>query len=166
VLDGSDRGQGASQRWVSLLSGMGFAARDGGTAKVATRTRVIDNSGGQDAKTAQWLASYFGVIPESGSPASPSAAADDAPAASGVTLILGQDEERLFLNDWETTMSPAAIPTLDTSTRPRATANSRRSTSSLSSSPPPGVTPMPFQPSQAASGSGLLPGLIGHGTQR
>ncbi len=104
VLDGSGRGQGASTRWASLLVDTRLVATDGGTAKLSPTTRVIDASGGRNSGTAVWLARYFGVqveTPPPASPVAPGAGATGTGATAttprgGVTLILGQDEERAF----------------------------------------------------------------------
>jgi len=95
VADGSGYGQDGSGRWSKLLGMVGFTASDGGAGRTTATTRVIDNSGGRDSKTAQWLASYFGTSverPQASGTSGPAAA----PAGSGVTVILGQDEERSF----------------------------------------------------------------------
>lgn len=104
VEDGSGRGQGAARRWASLLGDTGLHATDGGTTRLSPTTHVIDQSGGRDGGTALWLAQYFGVqveTPPQTSPAAPGAAGTGgrgtaAPPAGGVTVILGQDEERAF----------------------------------------------------------------------
>jgi len=86
VVDGTGRGEGASGRWAALLGDIGFRAADGSTGASTATTRVIDHSGGHAARTAKWLAQYFGTSVESSGPGS----------GGGVTLILGQDEERAF----------------------------------------------------------------------
>ena len=108
IVDGSGRPVGASMRWTSMLSQLGFAAADGGQAlHITPHTRVIDQSGGRDAKTAEWLARYYGVTVETGTataitgsqtststslfPPSPSAAGGD-----GVLVVIGTDTERSF----------------------------------------------------------------------
>jgi LCP family protein required for cell wall assembly len=98
VLDSSGRGQGASKRWASLLADTGLAATDGGVARPSATTRVIDASGGRGSGTAQWLARYFGVQVEvpAVSPAVSGAAAAGDGGAGGISLVLGQDEERAF----------------------------------------------------------------------
>ena len=98
--DASGRGVGASARWAALIGMLGFHTTDGGTAARHTATQVIDQSGGKDAKTARWLASYFGVTVTTESPPSPTpGVAGSAPAAGGVTVVLGSTEESAFLGD-------------------------------------------------------------------
>ena len=102
-LDASGRRLDASTRWASLMGQIGFSTTDGGAlAARQTTMQVIDQSGGKDAQTAQWLASYFGVTvttpaptptPVPGTPA-----ASGAPSAGGVEVILGSAEEAAFLN--------------------------------------------------------------------
>ena len=96
VVDASGRNAGGSKRWSSLLADTGLAAADG--TELSPTTHVIDTSGGRDAGTAQWLAHLFGVQVETPVPASPVAPASGSPASApgGVTLVLGQDEERSF----------------------------------------------------------------------
>jgi hypothetical protein len=62
---------------------------------VATQkaTQVIDMSGGKDAQTAKWLASFFGVSVTVQPPPSPAAAAA---SNGGVVVILGSNEEQSF----------------------------------------------------------------------
>jgi LCP family protein required for cell wall assembly len=101
VLDASGRGLDASTRWTSLLAMLGFKTTDGGGVARQTETQVIDQSGGKDTQTAQWLASYFGVsvttvAPPTNAPAAPPASA--APAG-GVQVILGSTEENAFLSN-------------------------------------------------------------------
>jgi LCP family protein required for cell wall assembly len=102
-LNGSGRNNNATTRWASLMNMVGFSTKAGGTAPAQVATEVIDNSGGRDAATAQWLAGYFGVTvttepaptaPVTTPPATPAAA-----AAGGVTVILGSAEEQSFLGD-------------------------------------------------------------------
>ena len=94
VMDGSGNGAGASARWALLLGDVGLKASDGGQARLEPTTRVIDGSGGKDTRTAQWLAKYFGVQVETPTPAQIQAQG----VAPGLTLVLGQDEERAFNN--------------------------------------------------------------------
>ncbi|MHB8717902.1 MAG: LCP family protein [Candidatus Dormibacteria bacterium] len=103
IEDGSGRGLGASNRWASLLGMIGLKTTDGGTVPRQSATEVIDMSGGKDAATARWLATYFGVsltTPATPTPA-PSGAAASAPepGSGGVLVILGTDEENAFLHD-------------------------------------------------------------------
>jgi hypothetical protein len=109
VEDASGRGLGASGRWSSLLTMIGLKATDRGPVVRRTTTEVIDESGGKDAKTAAWLASYFGVsvtTPATPTPGPTSAAgvATAVPTAlpagsGGVVVILGSAEEQAFLGD-------------------------------------------------------------------
>ena len=91
VVDGSGRGLGAQTRWSQLLKEIDLQGSDGGVGAFSRTTHVIDNSGGRDAATAQWLAKFFNVQVESGT-----ATAGTATTSGGVTLILGQDEEQYF----------------------------------------------------------------------
>jgi LCP family protein required for cell wall assembly len=96
--DGSGRRSDASQRWTALMSELGFTTQDGGTAPTQTATAVIDRSGGKDAKTAKWLAAYFGVPVTTQAPASPSAGASAGavPTNGGIVVVLGGAEESAF----------------------------------------------------------------------
>ncbi|MFN2451764.1 MAG: LCP family protein [Candidatus Dormibacteria bacterium] len=99
ISDGSGRGQDfygntASSRWSGLMNAIGFTTTDGGPVPRARTTQVIDNSGGRDARTAQWFATYYGVQVTPGSPPAPATGAP--PAVGGVSVILGQDEENAF----------------------------------------------------------------------
>ena len=92
VVDASGRGAGADQRWASLLTPLGFNATPAGEERTHSTTEVVDASGGADSKTAHWLASYFGVSVTTAQPGSSAA------QGGGVTVVLGQDEERTFNN--------------------------------------------------------------------
>jgi LCP family protein required for cell wall assembly len=92
VQDGSGRNQGAARRWSALFASTGLAAGDGGAVALSPTTRVIDASGGRYASTASWLAHFFGAQVETAAPATGSTAA----APGGITVVLGQDEERSF----------------------------------------------------------------------
>jgi hypothetical protein len=99
VQDASGRNQGAAKRWAALFSNTGLAAGDGGAARVSPTTRVIDASGGRYASTASWLGQYFGVQVETAAAtgaAAPATGSTAAAAPRGITLLLGQDEERSF----------------------------------------------------------------------
>ena len=98
VQDGSGRNQGASKRWASLLADTGLVASDGGATRPSPTTQVIDASGGRGAATASWLAQYFGVQVTTVAPPSPVVPPSSKAAApvGGITLVLGQDEERSF----------------------------------------------------------------------
>lgn len=100
-FDGSGRGLDASRRWASLAGMLGFSTTDGGAVARQTVTQVIDQSGGKDTKTAQWLASYFGVTvtTPAPSPAASGSAATAAPTNGGVQVILGTQEESAFLGN-------------------------------------------------------------------
>ena len=102
-INASGRNNNATTRWASLMNMVGFSTKAGGKAPAQVATQVIDNSGGKDAATAQWLAAYFGVTvttepaptaPVTTPPATPAAA-----AAGGVTVILGSAEEQSFLGN-------------------------------------------------------------------
>ena len=98
VQDGTGRNQGASKRWATLLTDTGLVAGDGGSTRLSPTTQVVDSSGGRYSATASWLAQYFGVqvttvpAPSPAAPTSPKAAAP----VGGITVVLGQDEERAF----------------------------------------------------------------------
>jgi len=99
IFDASGRGQDyygntASSRWSALMIPIGFTTTDGGQIRRVRTTQVIDNSGGKYVNTAQWFANYFGVPVTPGTV--PTLAAGAPAAASGVTVILGQDEENAF----------------------------------------------------------------------
>jgi LCP family protein required for cell wall assembly len=104
VIDAGGRKNTASLRWTQLLGMLGFLASDGHTAKTSATTHVIDASGGKGTKTAAWLASYFGVTVEAPTATATTTAgrstatATAPPTPQGITLILGQDEERTFNN--------------------------------------------------------------------
>jgi hypothetical protein len=102
VYDASGRGDGASGRWATLLDSTRLNAKDGGAKATSATTHVIV-SGSGDAQTASYLASLFGVPVESATPAVGAAAVSPSPsaspAASGVTVILGSDEEKTFNHD-------------------------------------------------------------------
>ena len=76
------------------MNPLGFTTTDGGQIRRVRTTQVIDNSGGKYVNTAQWFANYFGVPVTPGT--APTLAAGAPAAASGVTVILGQDEENAF----------------------------------------------------------------------
>lgn len=95
VVDAAGRGNGAATRWASLLGVVGLSATDGGVERTSRTTHVYDESGGRDARTARWLADYFGVGVET-----PSAGTSGSTATGqgGVTVVLGRDEEAAFNN--------------------------------------------------------------------
>ena len=108
IEDASGRGLGASGRWTQLFKYLSVNATDGGPVRRQVATQVIDESGGKDAATASWLATYFGVtvtVPPSPPPAAtvagvPTATATPAAATGGgVVVILGQGEETAFLGN-------------------------------------------------------------------
>jgi len=96
-LDGSGRGQGASGRWAQIIGQLGLSTTDGGAAPVQNTTSVIDESGGKDAQTAKWLATYYGVQVVTQAP--PPAASGSAPSNPGVIVVLGTGEENSFLGN-------------------------------------------------------------------
>jgi polyisoprenyl-teichoic acid--peptidoglycan teichoic acid transferase len=93
VEDGTGAGVGSSTRWSTLLDAVGLTTTDGGPVRRTATTQVIDESGGKDAKTAQWLANYYGVSVETQPAASATTAAE---TSGGITLVLGQDSERAW----------------------------------------------------------------------
>jgi LCP family protein required for cell wall assembly len=106
VVDASGRGAGASGRWSTLLGEVHINAKDGGAKAVSQTTHVVLTGGGAGAaKTAQYLATLFGVPVETATAASgvasvsPAASPSAAAAPAGVTVILGADEERAFNHD-------------------------------------------------------------------
>jgi LCP family protein required for cell wall assembly len=99
VVDSSGRKRDASQRWTALLANLGFRTSDGHAGKLSSTTHVIDATGGRGSRTAAWLAAYFGVTVETPAPGATTApAATTTAPATGITVILGQDEERSFNN--------------------------------------------------------------------
>lgn len=98
VVDASATNDGASARWAQLLGATGLHGDDAGAARRSATTHVVDYSGGKGAKTAAWLAQYFGVTVEQPSATSGTSAAGSTSAGDGVVLILGTDEERSFDN--------------------------------------------------------------------
>jgi len=94
--DASGRGVGASGRWTALIGELGFSTTDGGAVGRQTATEVIDQSGGRDAQTARWLASYFGV---SVTTRTSSASAGTPGSNGGVVVVLGTAEEKAFLGN-------------------------------------------------------------------
>lgn len=101
IEDGSGRGLDASGRWSSLFNMVGLTTTDGGRVSRQVTTEVIDESGGRDARTAAWLASYFGVtVTTRAAPsATPGGSAASSSASGGVEVILGTAEEKAFLGD-------------------------------------------------------------------
>ncbi len=104
IEDASGRGLNASARWAQLFKYMSLTTSDGGVVRRSATTKVIDESGGKDAATAKWFATYFGVTVTTPTPAATPAGVGartttPAPAGGGgVVVILGQDEENAFLN--------------------------------------------------------------------
>jgi LCP family protein required for cell wall assembly len=101
IEDGSGTGNGASSRWTSVMGQLGWKLDDQGTTDRTATTQVIDTSGGSGAPVARWFAAYFGVGVTTPTP-SPGATPGATPAAagdSGITIILGRDEEKAFNND-------------------------------------------------------------------
>ena len=149
VLDGTGAGAGSSTRWSSLLGPLGFTVSDGGTTRRTATTQVIDNSGGRNGRTAQWLANYFGVSLQTQAPASASTAAVNTPTSTGVTVILGQDSEHAWNGNGEGYPSnpadnSASSGYANTAAQPTTAAQSRPPTQAPRSTPPP--TPPPTAP--------------------
>ena len=101
IEDASGRNVGASTRWSTILNQISLTTVDGGTVRRQATTQVIDESGGKDAATASWLASFFGVTVTQQSPtAQPTGTRPTVSSApGGVVVILGQDEETAFLGN-------------------------------------------------------------------
>jgi LCP family protein required for cell wall assembly len=155
VMDGSGYGQGGSARWSKLLGMVGFSATDGSAGRTTAATRVIDSSGGRDSKTAQWLAAYFGTsVERPKTAAGTSGSTGPVPAGSGVTVILGQDEERSFTGNAQSSStggvqgaySGSAVSGSATSvpTPRRATPRPSAPPTSSPPPPPPTLTPCPI----------------------
>lgn len=164
VVDASGRGQGASKRWASLFSSAGLVATDGGAANVSPATHVIDASGGRNSRTALWLAHFFGVQVETPAPAGGAASATGptgAAAPGGVSLVLGQEEERAFYGSGSSPSayageySGSSAPSSGT-----AVTAPRRATAPPATARP--VAPPPATPAATPGGSsgGLLPPLV------
>jgi LCP family protein required for cell wall assembly len=164
VVDASGRGAGASGRWSTLLGGVHLNAKDGGTRAVSQTTHVVLTGGGSGAaQTAQYLSALFGVPVETATAASgvasvsPSAkaTASPIPAASGVTLILGVDEERAFNHETAgyygggsgsapvATPRATRLPATTTTTSTSTTTSTTTSTSTTSTVSLPPITPTP-----------------------
>jgi LCP family protein required for cell wall assembly len=159
VVDGSGRTQGASKRWASLFSNAGLSATDEGAGRVSPITRVIDTSGGRDGSTALWLARYFGVQVETPAPASPAAPASGAAASpGGITLVLGQEEERSFYASGAaagaSTGQPGGASAPGTGTTPR-----RRPTAAPATPRPVAPPTSTAAPLPSGNSGGLLPPL-------
>ena len=101
VVDGSGKRNGASGRWSSILEQLGLSTSDGGTGTSTSVTQVIDRSAGKDARTAKWLADFFGVTVTTPTP-SPAAAGTAGPSPTsattngGIVVVLGANEEKSF----------------------------------------------------------------------
>jgi LCP family protein required for cell wall assembly len=147
----------ASPRWTQLFHTIGFATTDAGYVHRAATTQVIDASGGRDARTAQWLADYFGVQVETPAPSSPATAADTSTrtpvTGGGVTLVLGQDSERAWNGNGESypgnavdnsasTWSTGGAQPQAAPTRSPAPAPTRTPAPPPSTPPPPPPTPI------------------------
>jgi LCP family protein required for cell wall assembly len=158
VQDGSGAGGAASTRWTSLLQGLHVNAVDGGRVPLSATTRVILSGTDQaSTQTAQYLASLYGVSVEdatpgatvaSGSPATATGATP--PAAAGVTLILGSDEERAFNASTPgyygyaySTRTTTTTTRRSTTTTTQSTTSSTTTTSSSSSSSTTTGLPLP-----------------------
>jgi LCP family protein required for cell wall assembly len=188
VIDASGRGNGASGRWTTLLSDLHLSAVDGGRRAASPTTHVLLTGSGTGAtQTAQYLATLFGVqveTPTAAAPAatvSPRAGATPTPsvaaAPSGVTVILGADEERAFNHDTAgyysnsggTGPAPVVTPrptqvattTQSTTTTQTTTTSTTSSTSTftlphITPTPKPTSTPKPT-PVGGAGGAGSPP---------
>jgi polyisoprenyl-teichoic acid--peptidoglycan teichoic acid transferase len=144
---------GPSTRWSTLFDAVGFTTSDDGTVRRQATTEVIDQSGGRDSKTAQWLANYFGVTVEAPSAASPDIASTGttgtgSTAARGVTVILGQDSERAWNGNGASYPRDPADNTVQTWTPAAAHSDSTSTTTSRTPAPPPSnpATPAPTPP--------------------
>ena len=99
IADGSGTGNGAASRWQAIFGQLGWHAVDQGTVHRVATTQVIDSSGGKGAAVAKWFATYFGVTVTTAPTPTPGLASPAAgPGDGGVTIVLGQDEERAFNN--------------------------------------------------------------------
>jgi polyisoprenyl-teichoic acid--peptidoglycan teichoic acid transferase len=147
VYDATGAGAGSSTRWTQLLQDVGLSTTDGGVTHRAATTRVIDASGGRDARTAQWLANYYGVSVEKPAPSNASTAALASPAAvaGGVSLILGQDSERTWTGNGQSYPSDPGNNTNNASTWTSA-AQQVGSPAPVRTAPPPQQTPPPTAP--------------------
>lgn len=158
VQDGSGRNEGASGRWATLIGDTHLTAADAGRVTTSPTTHVIlSGAGGQGEKTAEYLASLFGVGVEHGAagtapasatatahPATGTAAVTAAPVAS-VTVILGQDEEQAFnhiASGYYGSYSSGSVSThTSTSTTTTHTTTTHSSSSTASATPTPTPTP-------------------------
>ena len=154
IEDATGAGTGASTRWNQLLGGIGFTTSDAGPVRRSATTAVIDNSGGRDSRTAQWLAGYFGVTVETPNAPSFEPAASTstlAAGAGGITLVLGQDSERAWTGNGQSYPSNAADNAPSALTPASAQQDQGAPTSSATSEPrrtpppppPPSPTPQP-----------------------
>jgi LCP family protein required for cell wall assembly len=153
VEDGTGGGLAAT-RWTQLFGAVGFATSDGGGVRRQATTEVIDQSGGRDARTAQWLANYFGVqveTPPAPSPATAATTVNPPATGGGVVLVLGQDSERTWLGDGQSypsnpadntgpSWSPAAAQ------QPAAVAPTSTPARRTPAPTPPPPSPTPSQP--------------------
>jgi LCP family protein required for cell wall assembly len=143
IMDGTGAGSGASTRWTALMQPLGLTTTDGGPTKRSATTQVIDDSGGKDAKTAQWLANYYGVTVQTQAPAGASTAA--ASTSAGVTVILGQDSERAWNGNGQSYPSNAADNSAPSALAPAA-AQQPGSTQTSAPTEAPRRTPAPTPP--------------------
>jgi LCP family protein required for cell wall assembly len=157
IEDATGVGAGASTRWSQLFGAIGFTTEDAGPIRRTATTQVIDNSGGRDAKTAQWLAGYFGVAvqqgtPESNMPAASTTTPSPGSSAGGITLVLGEDSEVAWTGNGQgypanaadnapSAVAPAAAQQVQSGSSASATAAPRRTESPTP--PPPTPTPQP-----------------------
>jgi polyisoprenyl-teichoic acid--peptidoglycan teichoic acid transferase len=143
--DGTGAGAGSSTRWTALMGSLGFATSDGGPVRRSATTEVIDDSGGKGSKTAQWLANYYGVSVQKQPPASASTAAVDT-TTTGVTVILGQDSERVWNGSGKGYPSNPADNSAPSAYAPAAAQQPAGSTQQPSATQAPRSTPAPTPP--------------------
>jgi len=152
-LDGTGSGVGSGTRWTSLMGTLGFATTDGGAVRRTATTEVIDGTGGKGAKTAQWLANYYGVQVET-QPAASASTAAVAPTNAGIQVILGQDSERTWNGNGQSypsnpaengapsALAPTAAQTAASAAPPPTQAPRRTPAPTPPPPPPPSPTPI------------------------
>lgn len=166
IDDATGAGTGASMRWNQLLGAVGFTTTDAGPIRRTSTTQVIDNSGGRDAKTAQWLASYFGVTvsqgtPESNVPAAATTTPSPGSSAGGITLVLGRDSEMAWTGNGQSYPASAA-DNAPYAVAPAAAQQVQGSSSSATATSPP-RTPAPTPaPTPTPQPTLCLPPLCKH----
>jgi LCP family protein required for cell wall assembly len=150
---------GASARWASMLTQLGFTATDGGVVAVSPTTSVVDGSAGKGTATATWLATYFGTgtplvtaAKAAASTAAPGASATPAPATpKTVTLVIGQDEEHAF------NTPPASYYLASGGTGGGGSSNAPQATPPPTPRPAPKPTPTPSQCPHSAAAESAAP---------